>query len=206
MDLVNIKSIVLDLDGVYFKPGGLWHFSKWLQKTLEKTEEEVHSLLKSSIFSEETSLGKLTSEESWEKFEDQLEPNSFFNREKAIFEMCADFKKDLQLIELVSSLKEEYSLKLGVCSNLGPGSVQAWKVHGVEPKGFDFKVYSFEVGLRKPDKRIFEIVVEKAECNPQEIIYLDDQKAKLTGAKELGMITHHYQGFLELKTFLENYF
>jgi len=200
----KIKSIVLDLDGVYFKPGGLWHFSKWMQKKLNKTDEEVHTMLKNSGFFDDAFIGKITEDQVWDNFEEQIGESINFDRQEAIYEMCADFKKDEELINYVSKLKEKYGIKLGICSNLEPSSVTSRKLHGIEPEGFNFKIYSFEVGFRKPDKRIFEIVIEKSECKPQEIVYLDDQESKLPEAKELGINTSHYKGFDEFQEFIKH--
>jgi putative hydrolase of the HAD superfamily len=69
---------------------------------------------------------------------------------------------------------------------------------------FDTKVFSYEVGFLKPDKRIFQELVKRSGVKPEEILYSDDCEEKLTGAKEIGIQTFVFRDFdqfmAELKT------
>jgi putative hydrolase of the HAD superfamily len=51
----------------------------------------------------------------------------------------------------------------------------------------DLIVYSHEVGVKKPDRRIFEIACERFGVQPSEIIFLDDVEAAVTAARKLGI-------------------
>jgi len=51
----------------------------------------------------------------------------------------------------------------------------------------DFIVYSHEVGLSKPDPRIYEMVLERLGCAPDEVVFLDDAAMCVEGAREIGM-------------------
>ena len=51
----------------------------------------------------------------------------------------------------------------------------------------DFIIYSHEVGLAKPDRRIYELTCERLGVQPEEVIFLDDHESCLAGARELGM-------------------
>ena len=54
---------------------------------------------------------------------------------------------------------------------------------------FDVVVISGEVGLRKPDPAIFELVLEKLGVEPAACIFVDDHPGHLAPALELGMTT-----------------
>lgn len=56
---------------------------------------------------------------------------------------------------------------------------------------FDVVVDSSEVGHRKPEPAIYEIVAERLGVAPAEIVYLDDFSANLTGAEAAGWTTIH---------------
>ena len=67
-----------------------------------------------------------------------------------------------------------------------------------------FKIFnSAEVGFCKPDRRIFEHVVEALGCEPEEIFFIDDWLPNVTVAKEIGMSSHHYRSFEEFKDVME---
>lgn len=59
---------------------------------------------------------------------------------------------------------------------------------------FEQLYLSYEVGLRKPDPRIFEYVLQDAELNPSSTLFIDDSIQHIQAAKELGIITHHLTG------------
>ena len=54
---------------------------------------------------------------------------------------------------------------------------------------FDVLVISGEVGLRKPDPKIFELTVEKLGVDANACIFVDDHPGHLLPAGELGMAT-----------------
>jgi glucose-1-phosphatase len=48
-------------------------------------------------------------------------------------------------------------------------------------------ILSYEVGVAKPDARIFRIALERADCEPDEAVFADDQTANVTAAAEMGI-------------------
>jgi len=54
---------------------------------------------------------------------------------------------------------------------------------------FEKAYYSFELGLRKPDKEIFEHVIQKSNLNPSETLFIDDSKDNIKTAVSLGFKT-----------------
>jgi epoxide hydrolase-like predicted phosphatase len=51
----------------------------------------------------------------------------------------------------------------------------------------DVIVYSHEVGLSKPDPRVYELTCERLGVPPDEVVYVDDVEAAVTGARRVGM-------------------
>ena len=72
-------------------------------------------------------------------------------------------------------------------------------------RGFRVKDYfeetflSYEMHLAKPDKAIFEKVLEEANLLPEETLFIDDSEANCKAASELGIHTHHYHIGEDLK-------
>lgn len=52
--------------------------------------------------------------------------------------------------------------------------------------------YSQEIGLRKPQKAIYERVLQESNLNPAECWYTDDRKENLKAPQNLGITTWHY--------------
>jgi len=54
---------------------------------------------------------------------------------------------------------------------------------------FDHVIESAKIGLRKPDPRIYRMMLDALEVDPKNCIYLDDLGVNLKPARELGMTT-----------------
>ncbi|MBN1785691.1 MAG: TIGR02253 family HAD-type hydrolase [Candidatus Methanofastidiosa archaeon] len=54
---------------------------------------------------------------------------------------------------------------------------------------FDNVVISEEVGAEKPERRIYEIAMERAHCNPDDALFVDNDIDCIIGANEVGMRT-----------------
>jgi putative hydrolase of the HAD superfamily len=54
---------------------------------------------------------------------------------------------------------------------------------------FDHVIESAKIGLRKPDPRIYRMMVETLKVDPKSCVYLDDLGVNLKPAREMGMTT-----------------
>lgn len=57
---------------------------------------------------------------------------------------------------------------------------------------FDFGLYSHIVKTRKPRKKIFRLLLKKIYAKPDEIIFIDDNKKYIKGARSVGIKTIHF--------------
>jgi epoxide hydrolase-like predicted phosphatase len=57
---------------------------------------------------------------------------------------------------------------------------------------FDVIVISGEVGMRKPEARIYHLVAERLGLEPQECVFVDDLAPNIQGAAEVGMLGIHH--------------
>jgi HAD superfamily hydrolase (TIGR01549 family) len=76
-------------------------------------------------------------------------------------------------------------LKAGILSNSGPGAREAERCWGFE-EITDEIVYSHEVGLGKPDPRIYALTAARLAVEPPEIVFLDDAAANVEAARVAG--------------------
>lgn len=87
--------------------------------------------------------------------------------------------------ELLGWASERYGV--GLLSNIMPGFISAMRSKGLLPSlSYDAIVDSSEVGVIKPEPKIYEIAMERAECAPHEILLIDDSRANLMAAEKLG--------------------
>lgn len=68
---------------------------------------------------------------------------------------------------------------------------------------FDKVYYSCRVGMRKPDKEIFELVLLENNLIPEETVFIDDSIQHIKGAGECGINAYLLEKNLELKDLLK---
>ena len=64
---------------------------------------------------------------------------------------------------------------------------------------FEHVVVSAEVGLMKPDPRIFETLIERTGLSPQQTVFFDDLKANCDAADSLGFLAKQVVPGLDLR-------
>lgn len=101
---------------------------------------------------------------------------------------------------VLEKLKEK-NFKLGIIANQSPGTEERLKSWNIS-KYFDVIAASAEEGVAKPDLRIFEIALEKADCKPQNAVMVGDRLDNdIVPANKIGMKTIWIrQGFAEYST------
>ena len=68
---------------------------------------------------------------------------------------------------------------------------------------FDEVVISGRVGMRKPEPEIFEHTCRLLELQPQECVFVDDMRANVVGAAQLGLVGVHFTSYQETVDELE---
>lgn len=102
--------------------------------------------------------------------------------------------------EFLRYLKNK-GIRTGVISNIcyAP-SVVAERINRLLPENtFEFIITSSNFMFRKPNKRIFDLALEKAELQPDEVWYIGDQyECDVKGALNAGLQPVWYIGAIEL--------
>ncbi|MBP1096928.1 HAD-IA family hydrolase [Bradyrhizobium diazoefficiens] len=97
--------------------------------------------------------------------------------------------------EMVEALKRiRAGLKTGCITNNLPanaiGSMTGRSLYIAEVMVlFDHVIESAKIGLRKPDPRIYKMMIETLGVDPGNCVYLDDLGVNLKPAREMGMTT-----------------
>lgn len=90
-------------------------------------------------------------------------------------------------IECLEKIHKHY--RTGIIANQSFGSKERLEAFGIL-KYIDIVVASAEEGVEKPDRRIFEIALERAQCKPEEAAMAGDRLDNdIVPANEIGMYT-----------------
>lgn len=67
---------------------------------------------------------------------------------------------------------------------------------------FALRFLSHELGLIKPDREIYDHVVEALGCQPGEVLFVDDNRINIDGALAAGLDAHHVVGVADTRALL----
>lgn len=186
-----IKAICFDLDGVYFL-NGKSNFIKSLIKLGVSEDEAKRVFLKSDQMNKQYKLGKMTDDEFWTWALNEW--NVSLSVKEIIDLLIEGYETNEPAVKYVKDVRNA-GYRTVICSNNFPA-----RINGLQQKfgflnDFDVVVLSYEVGIDKPNKEIFQSLVEKTGVKPDEIVYSDDDDSKMLGASELGIQTFLYTDF-----------
>ena len=95
---------------------------------------------------------------------------------------------DPLIIKTLESMRR-MNLKIGLISNADIVDKAGWNDSPLR-KYFDVSLFSCDLGLMKPDRRIYDLAVERLDVKASGCIYIGDGgHQEFTGAKEAGMTT-----------------
>ena len=101
-------------------------------------------------------------------------------------------------VNILEALNKQYSIWL--LSNTNPKHIQdEIEKRYLFPSLVNGAVYSFDVGVRKPEKEIYEIAMQRADANPQECLFIDDLLENIQAAKQIGIEGIHFISSEQLK-------
>lgn len=149
----------------------------------------------------ELETGELTEPEFEERFADLLglRPD---RAPGMIDRMFGGMKADIVMFDAVRAAKRS-GLRTGLLSN-------SWGVDRYDrshfPDLFDAVVISGEEGMRKPDRAIYELAIERMALPAADIVFVDDLPGNLAPARDLGMTTVHHESGLHTVSQLEHLF
>jgi HAD superfamily hydrolase (TIGR01662 family) len=131
--------------------------------------------------------------EDLEGFIRKIKPGAFIDSK--YYQQQVEEERDSALlypetIRILNNLKEK-KMKLGLISNLASPYKKPFFSLGIS-KYFDEVLFSCEVGLRKPDPRIYQRIIEKFRINPAQTLMTGDKvHADVEGPKFVGMKAIH---------------
>lgn len=102
-------------------------------------------------------------------------------------------------VELLESLKMPNRWKLYALTNWSAETFPIARQRYDFLNLFEGILVSGAENLKKPDRRIFELMLNRYDINPEEAVFLDDSERNLKGAAAVGLRTIHYQSPMQLR-------
>lgn len=113
------------------------------------------------------------------------------NREEMQRAMCDIFEPNEAVIAIAREVKSK-GVKIYILSNTCQAHFDFVHQRYHFLKLFDGFVLSYQVGARKPDKKIFESALSIAGCKPEECFYIDDVPEFVKAAKAMRIDAENY--------------
>ncbi len=182
---MSIRAVYFDLGGVILRTEDKTARTE-LAESLGMTYEAIEGIVHgggpdgSAAYA---ALGRIREEEHWLNVVRALNlPEGEISRvENAFF---AGDRLDQTLLAFMRSLRPK--IKVGLISNAWSG-LRAWIVSQKFVDAFDDMTISAEVGMAKPDARIYQHALGKLDVHPKEAVFIDDVPANVEAAIALGM-------------------
>jgi FMN phosphatase YigB (HAD superfamily) len=199
----GIKNIIFDLGNVL------------LDLDWDRTERAFRDLLREEF---DEALRRYESERLFEQLEiGQLTPEAFLKQMKKITRRPLEEKAIVEswntiLVEIpparlqwLQKLSNRYAIYL--LSNTNAIHIEWLHIHLQKQAGMtihDFNAlfvkpyYSFEINLRKPNREIYEYVINDADLCPEETLFVDDMEENILSAQSVGLKTLYHQAGTEV--------
>lgn len=207
----GIRAVVCDFGGVLTTP--LLHAFAAVQDDIGVSAENLGMAMREGLAEgEELPLfrlerGEISEDEFLERLEDGLESllghRPHLHRFRHMFFEALD--PNQQMIELMRELRAD-GLTMAMLTNNVREWEPLWRSMLPVDEIFETIVDSAFVGCRKPERRIYELTLERIGMPAEACLFVDDLHPNIEAAKALGMSAVHFrdneQAIAEIRTAL----
>ena len=190
--MVDIKTIVLDLGGVYFTPGAVIAVDK-IREIYDITDIATLKRFFSDEQGAEGSLlrrGLITMDEFENRLFTKLKIPERKNINHTRYLWYNAYCPHYGMKDLVKYLKGKY--RLVIFSGNIKERVEFLEKRNDFLKYFDDTVFSYDCHKNKSDIEFYKELVNHINCEPSEALLIDDEKKNLKMARSLGLNGIHF--------------
>ena len=186
---MTIRAVIFDLGGVIVRTADFGPRLR-LAEQYGMTLNELMDLVFAHEAGRRAQLGQATIEQQWQHVRRVLrlsepELKSF---QETFWQM--DFV-DFELVDTLRNLRR--TMRTALLSNafddLRRIVAEEWKF----ADAFDEMIISAEVGMMKPDPRIYRLALERLGVQAEEAVFVDDMLRNLEGAQAVGIVGIQYK-------------
>jgi putative hydrolase of the HAD superfamily len=178
-----IKGIIFDWFGVCTTENWGDCVQRELAKKLNMSEEKIKKEYKSLL--QDFMKTKLSKEEFFEKFISALDSSKNSNEFFYLLEIIPDL--NTELLEFIKNLKKQYKIYL-LSNNVSELFEQYEKKINFNDY-FDLMFLSHELKISKTQDEIWDVLLSKVNCRPEELLFIDNKESYLEFARKRGIKT-----------------
>lgn len=184
-----IKAVIFDVGGVLVRTEDRGPRMQ-LAERLGMTYAELSAVIFDSESSQQAQLGEITTAQHWKAVRKALDlsPVEFLDVPEDFWGGDA---LDRMLVDYLRGLRPGY--KTALLSNAWDDLRQIIEEHWHIEDAFDEIIISAEVGLVKPDARIYQLAISRLSVEPSQAVFLDDFAENVIGAREAGLQAIHFK-------------
>ena len=186
----SLETVIFDLGNVLLPLD--WGIAR--KRMCDRTgcsRRELEDFIVNTPFLGQLELGQLTAKQFFEIIARELR----FTGTQAEFEQIWSdiFTIDDAMIGLTQKLKGAY--RRFILSNTSPQHIEFVFAKYPVLRDFDGHILSYEVGLLKPDRRIYELALHRFGIAVESAVFIDDLPANVAGAREIGLVAIQHKSF-----------
>lgn len=186
-----IKAITFDLDGVYFTEDSFKKL-KSIFPTNNSNPDFVEHVLKKSDEVMNFKKGIMSETDYWNFVNQSFGQN--LSIEQITNLLMEAYSVNQNVVDYVKKVRSE-GVKTCICTNNFPTRINALNKKFNFLSDFDVQVFSYDVGINKPDTKIFQTLIEKSGVLPSELFYADDNQGCVDSAISVGINAITYTNF-----------
>jgi putative hydrolase of the HAD superfamily len=206
--MMTIKTILFDFGGVlYLTPDMKW-VRRWKVIFGIGDNSEIMEMLENpneSQIIKDVCLGRISEEHTWDMVAEKWHIKPEFVqriRQKAFSKR----NMNKPMVQFLADLHKSY--QTGILSNAGDQTRHVMEDIFHLDRFVDDIIISAEEGIIKPDRRIYQIALDRLGAEPDTTLFVDDYPANVKGARDLGMKAVHFidnkQAMQHIQTYLDN--
>ena len=186
----NLELAIFDLGNVCFETPFEECFRIWEERSSLETGTAFAEYMGDDVF-HRWERGEISTDEYWRHFCDVL--NAQIEFDDWIHGWISIFGKLIQAtFDCILDMKRS-GLEVVALSNTNEVHVAHWQNHYPDlAKSFDAIHVSNEVGMRKPESRIFEYVLSQHSVSAERAVFFDDKLENVQAAESLGIEGVHF--------------
>ncbi len=186
------KAIIFDLGAVILNINYQNTIDEFTKLGVNNATTFYSKKVQTNLFNQ-IETGMISSNEFLKELQKETKNANINQVEKAWNAMLLDLPEER--VQLIKKLKNNHSIYL--LSNTNAIHFDAFKKQLGNKKWLAFcklfdKMYlSHELGLRKPDVKIFEYILKEKKLKAEEVFFIDDSPQHIASAKKIGINCHH---------------
>ncbi len=185
---MTISTVIFDFGGVLLRTADYTPRRRWEEK-FGLPAGALEAFMFNSAISRDAQLGKISWEEAWQAAAEHFHV-SVDEIRRAQQDFFAGDVLDQILAAYIRRLKPHFTI--GLLSNTWFHNGQTLLLQYGIADAFHFSVTSAELGVMKPDARIFEAALTRANAHPAEVVFVDDMAENIAAAHSLGIHGIHF--------------